>query len=176
MAKFEDHIAALIEREGGARVVNDPDDPGGLTKYGISKRANPGEDIESLTLSDATRIYREKYWRPIKGDDMPEALAAPMLDMAVTSGPYWASVILQRVIGADADGMIGPKTLAALRGATGGEEEYSGTRDSAEKLVAALYGLKRIEMYTEIAHEQGRPLSHLVSWTRRALALSPREL
>ena len=59
-------IAKVIEREGGERLVNDPDDPGGLTKWGISKRAHPDEDIANLTLDDAIRIYQDKYWKPSK--------------------------------------------------------------------------------------------------------------
>jgi lysozyme family protein len=50
----------IFRWEGG--YVNDPADPGGETKYGISKNANPGVDIKNLTKEDAKRIYHDKYW------------------------------------------------------------------------------------------------------------------
>ena len=49
----------LIEREGG--YVNDPDDPGGETKFGISKRAYPHLDIKNLTEEHAADIYYNDY-------------------------------------------------------------------------------------------------------------------
>lgn len=61
MADFFDRaIAKLFELEGG--YVNDKDDPGGETKYGISQKAYPNLDIKSLTKQDAINIYRCDYW------------------------------------------------------------------------------------------------------------------
>jgi lysozyme family protein len=71
--------------EGWSAVTNDPDDPGGLTKYGLSKRANPDLDIVNLTLEDAKRIYKARYWTPIaKGTDDDIDMAA--FDSAVNCG------------------------------------------------------------------------------------------
>jgi len=42
-------IKEVLRREGGAKLTKDPDDPGGVTKYGISKRSNPDVDVENLT-------------------------------------------------------------------------------------------------------------------------------
>ncbi|KWT77357.1 glycosyl hydrolase 108 family protein [Candidatus Magnetominusculus xianensis] len=53
-------VRFVLDAEGG--YVNDPDDPGGETKYGISKRAYPSLDIKSLTIEDAKRLYRRDYW------------------------------------------------------------------------------------------------------------------
>mgnify|MGYP003149201708 FL=1 len=55
-------IKSVLHREGGAKITRDPDDPGGLTKFGISKRSNPDVDIENLSEDDAVLIYLEKYW------------------------------------------------------------------------------------------------------------------
>ena len=46
----------LMLNEGG--YVNNPNDPGGETKYGVSKKAYPDIDIENLTLEQAKKIYR----------------------------------------------------------------------------------------------------------------------
>jgi len=82
----------VLSWEGG--YVNDPRDPGGETKYGISKRAHPDVDIKNLTIEQAKAIYREEYWNRINGDELtfPEALA--LMDFAVHSGvptalSYW---------------------------------------------------------------------------------------
>jgi len=56
---FERCIAFVLRHEGG--YVNDPRDPGGETKYGISKRAYPGLDIKNLTEEQAKEIYRQDY-------------------------------------------------------------------------------------------------------------------
>lgn len=95
--------------EGG--YVNDPNDPGGETKYGISKRQYPNEDIANLTLARAKVLYRRDYWDPIKGDQLPAALAICLFDMAVNSGVAQAVRTLQRAIDVHVDGIMGPGTL-----------------------------------------------------------------
>ena len=60
---FDDAFEALMAHEGG--YANDPRDPGGETKYGISKRAYPAVDIRNLTLEAAKAIYKRDYWRPV---------------------------------------------------------------------------------------------------------------
>ena len=57
---FEEAFTRLIGHDGG--YVNHPSDPGGETKFGISKRAYPGEDIAGLTLQHAKNIYYRDYW------------------------------------------------------------------------------------------------------------------
>ena len=76
----------VIRFEGGAAYTNDPDDPGGETKYGISKRANPDVDILNLTKAAAKEIYRHRYWNPIGGDEMPYPWDVIVFDTAVNLG------------------------------------------------------------------------------------------
>jgi lysozyme family protein len=59
---FDEAFDVLIGHEGG--YVNHPGDPGGETKFGISKRAYPALDIKALTLGQAKAIYRRDYWIP----------------------------------------------------------------------------------------------------------------
>ncbi len=112
MSHFDSCIEFVLRHEGG--YVFDPRDAGGETKYGISKRAFPGEDIKALTEARARDLYRTQYWGPIRGDSLPLPVALVVLDFAVNSGVGTASRELQRSIGAAADGVIGPKTLEAL--------------------------------------------------------------
>ena len=57
---FERCFVFVLRHEGG--YVNDPRDPGGETKYGISKRAYPLLNIKNLSIEDAKMIYRKDYW------------------------------------------------------------------------------------------------------------------
>ncbi len=99
----------VFRHEGG--YVNHPKDPGGETKYGITKRSYPGLDILNLTKEQARAIYRHDFWEPLKGDQLPAGLDLVAMDASVNSGlargPKW----LQGALGVAADGVIGPATL-----------------------------------------------------------------
>lgn len=112
MSAFERAFVVLIGQEGG--YVNDPRDPGGETKYGISKRAYPLEDIPAMTLERAHYLYRHDYWDRIRGDELPYGIALALFDFAVNSGVHEAVLGLQRAVGAVTDGVIGPKTLETV--------------------------------------------------------------
>ena len=110
---FSSVIEMVLHHEGG--YVNHPNDPGGETKYGISKRAYPEIDIASLTEEDAGEIYFKDYWSKIKGDDLPRGVTCVVMDYGVNSGISRASKALQRACGIkEGDGIIGPHTLAAV--------------------------------------------------------------
>ena len=109
---FDRAFELLIGSEGG--YVNDPHDPGGETKYGISKRSYPTLDIASLTLADAKRIYHRDFWIFISGDALPWPLSYFVFDAAVNQGVAPAIRMLQQALGVEADGIIGPQTLAAV--------------------------------------------------------------
>ncbi len=109
---FEAAFQAVIGHEGG--YVNDPRDPGGETKYGISKRAYPREDIRGMTLARAHEIYRRDYWDKLRADQLPPAVRFHAFDAAVNSGVRQATLWLQRAALVADDGIIGPITLAAV--------------------------------------------------------------
>lgn len=125
---FEDAFKKLIVHEGG--YVNDPRDPGGETKYGISKRAYPAVDIKNLTLDGAKLIYKRDYWDRCRCDDLPEAVRFDVFDAAVNSGVKQAIVWLQRALGVVADGVIGGITLSFAEKTDGYllAMKYNGTR------------------------------------------------
>lgn len=66
--------------------TNDPTDPGGETKFGISKRAHPNEDIKNLTAERALELYQTEYWLPIGGDNLPIPTCVVAFDSAVNCG------------------------------------------------------------------------------------------
>lgn len=110
---FDIAVEIILKHEGG--YVNHPNDPGGETNYGISKRAYPDLDIANLTKEDATAIYKRDYWDRISGDDLPFAVGIVVVDYAVNSGVSRASKALQLAVGATSDGVIGPMTIEAVR-------------------------------------------------------------
>lgn len=110
---FDQAFLELMKHEGG--LVDHPNDPGGLTRYGISQRSYPTLDVRNLTLEHAARIYRHDYWGPAGCDSVPDALRMDLFDMAVNSGVKAAVRCLQRAAGETADGVLGPKTLQAIQ-------------------------------------------------------------
>jgi len=76
----------VMRFEGGAVYTNDPNDPGGETKYGISKRAYPNLDIRNLTKEKAKEIFRTDYWNPVGGDEMPYPWDIIVTDAAFNLG------------------------------------------------------------------------------------------
>jgi len=99
--------------EGG--LVSDPDDPRGLTNWGISQRSYPDLDIASLTWEGAKALYHRDYWEAVAGDLLPAPVAACVFDAAVLQGAWTAKRLLQEALGVTPDGIIGPETLAAVR-------------------------------------------------------------
>lgn len=110
---FDQAFERLIGHEGG--YVADSRDPGGRTKYGISQRSYPGEDIAGMTLDRAKAIYLRDFWGPAGCDAVPDAVKFDLFDAAVNSGVKAAAKMLQRAVGETQDGIIGPRTLQAVQ-------------------------------------------------------------
>jgi len=98
---FNAALAFTLAWEGG--YVNDPDDPGGETKYGISKRQYPHMDIKNLTHQQAADIYRLDYWAEAGCRGMPMALAMCHFDAAVNHGVGRANGFLKMSKGRASD-------------------------------------------------------------------------
>ena len=92
---FDKAFEILIGHEGS--YVNHPRDPGGETKYGISKRAYPNEDIANLTVDKAKAIYRRDYWNPLGLDSVKFGPALVLFDCAVNQGVKRAMQIKEKV-------------------------------------------------------------------------------
>lgn len=112
-ANFDACMAEVFRHEGG--YANNPQDPGGETNRGISRRSYPKEDIRGMTQERAALIYRRDFWDACKCDDLPSGIDLATFDAAVNSGPYRAAKWLQQAVGVDADGKIGPQTITAAK-------------------------------------------------------------
>jgi len=118
--KFSSCLAVVLKHEGG--FVNHPKDPGGATNMGITKKTYEDwvghevtlQKMKELTVNDVTPIYRQKYWKVIKGDALTHGVDLQVFDFGVNAGPARSIKILQRVVEVPEDGIIGPATLKAL--------------------------------------------------------------
>lgn len=143
----------------GLGYVNNPKDPGGETKGGISKRAFPGVDIAALTLDRIVRIYHTNYWRPAYCSEWPEPIALYMLDSAVQHGAGNAIRMLQEISGCKADGKVGPNTRKAVHA---GDVEY----------LCARYGLRRARFYARILKNNYSQITFIEGWHNRLVHLT----
>lgn len=152
----------IVAREGG--FVNDPDDPGGATNFGVTigtmrrlglDLTGDGQvseaDVRALTRPQAVAIFLEHYYRRPGIAALPEALQPSVFDMYVNAGGN-AVRILQRLLGEmghdlTADGVIGPQTIRAAQVAY----------QSAPGHLADAYGIARRNYYYALA--DSRPAS-----------------
>jgi lysozyme family protein len=150
---------AIVDREGG--FVNDPDDPGGATKFGVTigtmrrlgiDLTGDGQvsvaDVRRLTREKAVEIYVEHYFRRPRIDQLPEAIQPSVFDMYVNAGGN-AVKILQRLLiemghDVEADGAIGPQTIRAAAEAA----------KAAPGLLADAYGIARRNYYYALGDER----------------------
>jgi lysozyme family protein len=116
--KFLKAFDYVIMHEGG--YVNDSADPGGETRYGISKRSYPNLNIKDLTLNQAREIYHRDFWTKAKCEQInDENIAIKFFDLCVNMGIGTAVKLIQRALRATGksvveDGILGPATLAAI--------------------------------------------------------------
>jgi len=161
---FDRAFKIVIGHEGG--YVNDPDDPGGETKFGISKESYLELDIKNLTLDQAKEIYKRDYWDRLALDMIKSSTVAnEMFDTAVNMGVHRGAIIAQKAVNflsksddlLTLDGVVGPKTLGALN---------KWCEKDALALFRALNGEQYI-IYKDIL--DGRPKSRKYSrgWLRR---------
>jgi lysozyme family protein len=112
---FDRSFDILLGHEGG--YVNHSADPGGETRWGISKRSYPAEDIKNLSVDRAKQIYKRDFWDKCRCDELPPPLALLVFDASVNCGPSRSVKWLQKAVGANPDGAAGPRTAEAVRAA-----------------------------------------------------------
>lgn len=117
---FPQALAHTLQFEGGW--ANNPNAPGGATMKGITQRTYnqylgrqaSQDELRNISDAEVAAIYRKLYWDECFGDALADGLDFAMFDTAVNTGPREASRLLQRVVGAPVDGVLGPKSMAAV--------------------------------------------------------------
>jgi lysozyme family protein len=114
--EFEQVVTAIMKAEGG--YVDDAKDPGGATKWGISKKSFPDINIKTLTEEQARSLYFTHYWVPGKCGLLSERIRLIYFDMCVHQGIASAVTTLQKALSSagyavEIDGIIGTETISA---------------------------------------------------------------
>lgn len=143
-AVFIRAVTRVLHNEGGGS--RDPADPGGETRFGLSRRAYPALDLEALTQDEAIAIYFRDRWQRGRWEELPDSLAVKLFDLSVNIGAHAAAKCFQRALRAcgrrvDEDGALGDETIAAARAAAG-EALLAGLRCEAAahyRIIAALW-------------------------------------
>ena len=148
----------LISREGGEKLTNDPVDPGGVTKFGISQRANPTIDVKNLTYEKAKLFYVKEIFEKNNLHQLPKVLQEVVFDFCVHSGSGTAIRYLQKILGVQQDGVIGSATLAAI---------------SPNNLlpILAAYQRERVLFLARQVVNVPAKAKYLVGWLSRVLSL-----
>ena len=155
---WQDAVDFVLEMEGD--YTNDPNDPGGETRWGISRKAYPSLDIKNLSREGAKEIYHRDYWVPCHCNDLPRAFAISLFDCAVNQGPRIAVRIMQIALGVTVDGTIGPKTIAAC--------------SAASPRTVLLFLAERMAAYARLMNEKPTLLVFARNWSFRVLSLARR--
>lgn len=162
MSAWEKAIRFTLSHEGG--YVHDLDDPGGETKYGISKRYHPNVDIKALTVDQAKEIYKREYWDAIGLDALPEIISVAVFDTAVNIGTLRAVNMLQESCNSylvhklKVDGILGPNTKEAVSSIN-------------PFMLTTSYLLNRQQYYRLKVSQNATKQKFFKGWTNRTLAL-----
>jgi lysozyme family protein len=150
---FRKAVSVILQHEGG--YVNDPDDPGGETNYGISKRSFPKLDIKSLTKDLAEMIYYKYFWAPSNFHLLEdELLVLHVFDHGVNCGRKRAIKMLQSLVSVKRDGIIGPLTAKAVNNAIN---------------IQSRFLMCRIQYYTGLCAKNPKLYKFLNGWKERVL-------
>lgn len=168
---FASALKAVLAHEGG--FSDHPLDPGGMTNLGVTRRVweewrgRPVsvKEMASLTPELVAPMYKAKYWDKVRGDDLPAGIDYVVFDAAVNSGPGRAIKWLQGAVGAEPDGALGPKTLAAVRA-------------QIPSVLAKAYGDRRLAFLHDLPTWDtfGRGWAKRVEEVARAAAITPIEV
>ena len=176
MAEFEPLFSDILKLEGGWRLTQIPEDRGAMTWAGISRRANPEWDgwgvideqlnsgvdssniAATLQLQKMTKeVYKSRYFNKMRLEEIQsDDIAETLFSCAVLSGTYTAAMLAQTAVGANTDGIVGPRTVASIN-ATDNE------------LFDLRFALLRIVRYMEICRQDRSQRKFLAGWINRSL-------
>ncbi len=164
--RFLDIYRIVMEYEGG--YVNHPNDPGGETYKGISRRAHP--DWKGWELIDQKKpvpeqlvqeFYYNNYWVRLRADEMPYPIGEYLFDFGVNAGIIRAVITVQKILNVKVDGVLGPVTIGAIQ------------KQDPQKLMYELLK-ERVSYYTTITMRNSRFQVFFLGWIRRTIEVFER--
>lgn len=168
MSPFTKALSITLQYEGG--YVNHPNDRGGATNKGVTQRTYDAyrtrerlslQSVKLISGKELETIYYTEYWVRAKCHELTEKLSIVHFDSAVNHGVGNAGKLLQKALGfakEDRDGVIGPKTLAALQG-------------KSDAVLANQYLACRAEFFQKIAQNNPSQKTFLNGWMNRIAKL-----
>ena len=175
MASFEAAIPFLFTHEGG--YVDDPNDPGGETNYGISQRflatidyVNPDGkqvlNVRDLTRNDCIRIYKLYWWDDQRyGDFNNQLLATKMLDSAVNIGKHPCARILQK----SCNKFLEPYDLLAVDGIIGDNTINKANSLNGYQIVVNIRDYL-VDYYLDLIQQNPKLDIYRKGWLKRAIS------
>lgn len=182
MSSFEQAIPYILLHEGG--FVNNVNDGGGATNYGISLRFlaehpelgdfdHDGDvdiaDIKAMTVDDAKRVYKECWWDKFKyGAIVDQTIATKVFDFSVNMGAKRAHVLLQQALNQAygtklvCDGILGPATYSVINAAD----------DDKEQLLLTAYCDQAWQFYQRLIANNSKLTVFAKGWKKRAYSLN----
>jgi lysozyme family protein len=174
MSDFNQAFKLVLANEGG--YDNDADDPGGETYKGIARKIHskwdgwttidimkrqpgfPGNlDKNDELQSDVANFYRVTFWDPMNGDKIiVQQVANSIFDFGVNAGLATSVALAQMVIGATADGILGPQTLSKLN-------------EFKSEFFIASFTVAKIARYINIVKKRPTSRKYFYGWVCRAL-------
>jgi lysozyme family protein len=159
--RFLDIYAIVMEYEGGH--VNHPNDPGGETYKGISRRAHPNwkgwqliDQKKPVPEQLVQEFYYSNYWLKFRCDEMPYPVGDYLFDFGVNAGITRAIITVQKVLNVKVDGVLGPVTIAAIQ------------RQDPQSLMYQLLA-ERVNYYTTITMQRSQFQVFFLGWIRRTI-------
>lgn len=174
MADFNKSFSHVMKWEGG--YVNDPDDIGGETYKGISRKYWPewsGWSVVDMmknergfpqSLDDNNELqdlikefYQVNFWNRIRGNEIiNQDIAEDIFDFAVNAGVKTSSKLAQLASGSNPDGIIGKKSIDALNSCN-------------EELFVSKFALNKIAKYVAICNKRKSSRKFFFGWVRRVM-------
>ncbi|HYE73238.1 MAG TPA: glycosyl hydrolase 108 family protein [Blastocatellia bacterium] len=164
--KFQAALKVVLKHEGG--YVNIREDRGGPTNFGITQHdlakhrghEVTADDVKAMKVAEAAEIYRKKYWLPYRFDRIRDfGISLLLFDQGVLNGPSRAIKIVQKALGLEQDGKIGPKTLAAIN------------QSNCKELLKDCLALLELRYRTIVANNPSQKI-FLKGWLNRLKRLS----
>jgi len=164
--RFLDIYRIVMEYEGG--YVNHPNDPGGETYKGISRRAHPNwkgwqliDQKKPVPEQLVQEFYYNNYWVRLRSDEMPYPVGEYLFDFGVNAGITRAVMIVQKVLNIKVDGVLGPVTIGSIQ------------KQDPQKLMYELLK-ERVGYYTTITMQNSRFQVFFLGWIRRTIEVFDR--
>jgi lysozyme family protein len=166
MSDLDRALELLHGHEKGLAEVKQ--DRGGRTLDGVTqatynayrrRKSLAVRDVARMTVEERREIYRDGYWLRASCDKLPWPLSYATFDAAVNSGPKRAAEWLQQGLGVPADGVIGPKTIAAAHAAV-----KAGNARKVRDVVKA-----RADFVTDLVQRSPSQAVFIKGWTRRLM-------